>query len=205
MPNLTMQEETGTPATPATGKWRTYFKSDGMYILDDTGNELGPVITVESLAGISVAYKTADETVNNSSTLQNDDHLLFIAAPNKSYKVDIYVIVQTVTGSGNDDIKFGWSVPAGCTGYWGTADTNASVEGITPITGLTGTPLANQTLSASANYSTGAAMNVLMKFEAIILNGATQGTVNLQWAQNVAGARDLKILRGSTLIITTLN
>lgn len=28
-----------TPATPSTGNWRAYFKSDGLYVLDDAGTE----------------------------------------------------------------------------------------------------------------------------------------------------------------------
>lgn len=35
-------EQTVTPATPASGKWRLYFKSDGMYAVDDTGTTIGP-------------------------------------------------------------------------------------------------------------------------------------------------------------------
>lgn len=37
-----MQEEAGTPTTPASGKWKIYFKADGFYFLDDTGLAIGP-------------------------------------------------------------------------------------------------------------------------------------------------------------------
>ena len=43
MAELIMQEEASTPSTPASGKWVAYFKSDGLYIKDDAGNELGPI------------------------------------------------------------------------------------------------------------------------------------------------------------------
>lgn len=42
MAELTMQEEGSTPATPGTNKWTAYFKSDGLYIVDDTGAVTGP-------------------------------------------------------------------------------------------------------------------------------------------------------------------
>lgn len=43
MSKLTMKEESLTPSTPTTGKWRFYPKSDGWYVLDDTGTEVGPL------------------------------------------------------------------------------------------------------------------------------------------------------------------
>ena len=42
MGKVTLQEESAMPSTPATGKWRLYFKSDGLYIIDDAGTETGP-------------------------------------------------------------------------------------------------------------------------------------------------------------------
>lgn len=43
MAELIMQEEASTPSTPSSGKWKAYFKSDGLYILDDAGNVEGPL------------------------------------------------------------------------------------------------------------------------------------------------------------------
>lgn len=45
MAELIMQEETGTPSTPSSGKWKLYPKSDGWYYLDDAGIEIGPIDT----------------------------------------------------------------------------------------------------------------------------------------------------------------
>jgi len=42
MAELIMQEEASAPSTPSSGKWKAYFKSDGFYIIDDTGAETGP-------------------------------------------------------------------------------------------------------------------------------------------------------------------
>jgi hypothetical protein len=36
-------EQASAPSTPASGKWLTYFKTDGLYIKDDAGNEIGPL------------------------------------------------------------------------------------------------------------------------------------------------------------------
>lgn len=43
MAELIMQEEGSTPATPSNGKWKAYFKSNGFYIIEDTGTEIGPL------------------------------------------------------------------------------------------------------------------------------------------------------------------
>jgi hypothetical protein len=38
-------DERATPSTPDTGRWKFYFKSDGLYILQDDGTETGPLGT----------------------------------------------------------------------------------------------------------------------------------------------------------------
>lgn len=42
MSDIILTEQT-TPTTPATGKWVLYCKTDGLYYLDDTGTETGPL------------------------------------------------------------------------------------------------------------------------------------------------------------------
>lgn len=41
-PYLTLAEQTSAPTTPGPGLWRTYAKSDGIYVVDDAGTETGP-------------------------------------------------------------------------------------------------------------------------------------------------------------------
>lgn len=36
-------EQGGAPSTPATDKWKAYFKADGLYVMDDAGVETGPL------------------------------------------------------------------------------------------------------------------------------------------------------------------
>lgn len=45
-------EQAGNFATPASGKWRVFFKADGMYTVDDAGTVMGPFstgVTLEAL------------------------------------------------------------------------------------------------------------------------------------------------------------
>lgn len=49
MAKFTQTEESSTPSTPGANKWSIYFKSDGLYILEDTGVEVGPFRTEKGL------------------------------------------------------------------------------------------------------------------------------------------------------------
>ena len=40
--NLLLEELGAAPATPATGAWKAFFKSDGLYVVDDAGAVTGP-------------------------------------------------------------------------------------------------------------------------------------------------------------------
>lgn len=44
-PSVLLDEQASAPTTPATGFWRVYAKSDGLYIVDDAGTETGPLST----------------------------------------------------------------------------------------------------------------------------------------------------------------
>lgn len=55
---LDMIEQT-KPANPNTNNWRLYFKTDGLYIIDDAGNEIGPLIKDAPSDGSQYARKNA--------------------------------------------------------------------------------------------------------------------------------------------------
>lgn len=52
------QEQGAAPSTPASTKWRLYFKSGGLYVVEDTGTEYGP-LQVASSAGKHAVYVPA--------------------------------------------------------------------------------------------------------------------------------------------------
>jgi len=56
--------ETTTPATPATGDWSFYFKTDGFYIVDDAGVESGPFGT----SPVEIGIAGSDETTAIAAT-----------------------------------------------------------------------------------------------------------------------------------------
>ena len=56
-------------------------------------------------SGLTVVRKTADETVNNSNALQNDNHLLLALAANEVWQVELTLLLLST--STTPDFLFG--------------------------------------------------------------------------------------------------
>jgi len=138
-----------------------------------------------------VVRKTADETVNNSTTLQNDDHLYFAMGANEVWYVEIFLIIDSSTSA---DFKSGLSLPSGATAHWmAIGSSEATISNIV-ATGLTET-------NSDASWGTGAGTPRLRDILSIIvINDATAGNFQLQWAQNTAEASDTILKTNSCLI-----
>ena len=69
-PSVLLDEQASAPTTPATGNWRLYAKSDGLYAVDDAGTEVGPFGSgggSSSLTTVSASL-TADVAIPGTST-----------------------------------------------------------------------------------------------------------------------------------------
>lgn len=134
--------------------------------------------------GAVFVTKTADQIINNTTVLQNDTHLTFNIGANETW-------VFNVDFNGNSpaaqDIKFAMAAPAGATClynfYLPTGTVNSRVTTCGTATALLPTSAAEQSF---IGYGT-------------ITNGATAGTVTLQWAQFVAAAVNTTGRQGSIL------
>lgn len=126
--------------------------------------------------------KTASETVNNSSTLQDDDALVVPILANEVWVVEFVVVFNSNTTA---DIKFAVTVPSGATGRVSIIrETGAAIAMATPAFG-------------NAAAADGNAVHVFAELKAYVINGANAGNVTLQWAQNVADPSDTIVYRGS--------
>lgn len=71
-------QEGSVPSTPASTKWRAYFKTTGMFVVDDVGTETGPLgaAGVPTFVGAR-AYNSTTQSVNSASltaiTLDSED------------------------------------------------------------------------------------------------------------------------------------
>src|SRR5262245_12791739 len=67
----------------------------------DNGNSMGPHL---------IARKTSDETVNNSTTLQNDDNLLLAVTANEIWQFKLCILYNSSTAA---DFKMAFTFPSG--------------------------------------------------------------------------------------------
>lgn len=67
IPSLLFDEQDDAPTTPASGFWRAYFKSDGLYIVDDAGTETGP-LAVAGVGGGGITSAYVGKTAVGAST-----------------------------------------------------------------------------------------------------------------------------------------
>lgn len=153
---------------------------------DDTYCSYTSASTWKFVAGPPTAYKTADEVVNASTTLQNDNHLAVTVAANAFYEGELYI---AYTANASAGLKVDFTAPASatmrCSAYlvvvsgttiWGTSNALGSVTGIT---------------------ATGAQLPYTNKFT--LETSSTAGTLQFRWAQNASHASDLTVHKGSYL------
>lgn len=139
-----------------------------------------------------VQRKTADETVNNTTTLQNDDHLLWTVAASGTYLLELHIGYNTGT---TPDAKIAWTYPSGLT---------------MKITGIVGYE-ATSTLLSQATYTEssviplgGGSGDNHFSLWGLVFVSSTAGTLQLQWAQNTANASDTIFRNGSYGLLTKI-
>lgn len=148
-----------------------------------------------------VIDKPATETVNSSTTLQNDDDFLFWAEASVQYLVELDLAPSATVNSG---IKLSATYPTGATQYvsgelFASAFTFGSGSGLT----LTGRPA---TIASAANWwaVTAAQTGGMLHAKALLLNSTTAGAWQLQFAQNASHADDTSILIASRMRVTRI-
>lgn len=149
-------------------------------------------------AGISghgvVVIKSSDQTVNNSSTLVNDDTLVWALAANKNYRLWMHAFIDTHVSA---DFKFTVTGPTDCEIHL-TMNRNYGAGGSYDWSGLnvlgTSTTMGTPTDTASNWYLFGT-----------IMNSSNAGNLQFQWAQDAAYSHDTKMHNGSWGIMELLN
>ena len=132
---------------------------------------------------IKTVLKVADETINNSNVLQNDDELLFAMAANEVWEFTLWV---NFTSSAVADFAMGYSVPVGAVLH---------TVRITDEGGVVVRIDANPTSAAGAG-----ATQVPILVHGHIVNGANAGNFQIRWAQSTAEVSDTKVLIGSSIV-----
>ena len=141
-----------------------------------------------------VVRKTADETVNNSSTLQNDDHLILPLGANEVWIFQFFLFSNSSTTA---DIKIAFTAPTGAVFQYLISSADIGVDSST-------------TTATFARMSTGAiniygeSLDKLDILRGLVINGANAGNLQLQWAQSLAEVSDTIVRANSCLIATKI-
>jgi hypothetical protein len=144
--------------------------------------------------------KAADETVNNSSALQNDDHFAVAVAANEVWFFTMFLDVAP--SSATMDFKAGWGVTGTVTTRWGLLATNAPSGTTTPgftAVATTGTTVRMRDETETISVGTGNLTHQPIAFAGWLRGGAAGGVATFKWAQDVAEAADLKVLKDSVM------
>jgi hypothetical protein len=168
------------------------FRDDSLYYVNPAGQAV-------DLGGLVV--KTADETVNNSTTLQNDNEIFFNGLANAVYFFELIIIVTATTSGTSMDFKTGWSLPAGATILWGT---NGGPNGTLPTFDVVTAGSANGSISALTNSTISSGLmlygNLGFRYAGWIIMSSNSGVCQWQWAQVAAVAQNLTVNENSFLV-----
>ena len=140
------------------------------------------------MAGGTVIYQEADDTVNNSTTLTDSSYLTFTAGANKLYAVFLNLGFFANTAS---DAKFGFTGPSGYSGEMGGNGISTSSTYVQTEFAVNGD---------TATMGTAQTERRFVQYGGHIRTSDTAGAITLQFAQNTAFEGDTDLLRGSYLI-----
>lgn len=161
-----------------------WFVDDGTQLI--LMNPAPPTFT--GISGFEFIRKASDETVNNSTTLQDDDELLAALVANETVH---FTLIAHISGNITADFHLAFTVPSGATLRWNfiTGHAENTAGALTTRTDVT--------VSGTANAIQGGTTTITVV--GFVENGATPGNLQLQWAQNTADVSDTKVLAGSVL------
>lgn len=138
-------------------------------------------------------YKTTNENVPNSTVMQNDDVFFMSVEANALYYIELYLVM---VGDPAADFKMQWTFPAGTDGIrWRNALVTAAV---------TDADNKSQIDTVAGGSSTSGVLNAttprtFLQESLTVDTAGTAGTLQLQWAQNVANATATTIQAGSVM------
>ena len=133
--------------------------------------------------------KLANQTVNNSTTLVNDNTLVLpvVASATYAWSLDL----QMSSGI-TPDFKSTFTVPSGATGV-------TRGHSIDPTPVVTGYASSITATNVTPGHAT---LDVIVRFFGWLTTSTTAGNLQFQWAQNTANVSDTIVLQGSALTLT---
>lgn len=171
------------------------YNGDGSKIVQTTGTALqqfrvnAAATAIEAFTPVTsasaAAVKTANETVNNSGTLQDDDHLTIAIGANETWIFHLTLFHDQAVGGA--DLSVAMEGPASSTVIFGVR--NVSIGTDTVISGSNVQTIVNGTTGTT--YCT--------TIDGSIRNSSTAGNLKFRWSQQSAIASNTNVLAGSCM------
>lgn len=161
------------------------------------GNQLGATDVNTKIVQSKFIDKPSDESVTSSTTMQNDNHILFSTAVTTDYWIKAFIMVDGAdTGGG---IQIGWYGPSGATFDWCSDALGDDADGFGPVSRT------KQSIGSIPDMQTnGAGTNLVVPVTGILRVGATAGNFGFRWAQSSSNATATKVKALSGMIVTKL-
>ncbi len=141
-------------------------------------------------SGPTIVLKSADETVASSTTLQDDDELLFAIGANDHWVATFTLFFDTNSGP---DFSLAITWPSGGTGIYDVTNSGRGSDNLVEHIGW-------ETVSGTAvRFDIGTVDPVAVVY-VIVRNGATAGNVTLRWAQASSNVVSTTVKAGSFLV-----
>ncbi|MGI5493889.1 hypothetical protein [Microtetraspora malaysiensis] len=158
---------------------------------------VGEVLTSADLNRYAVqqalVVKPSDETVN-STTVQDDDHLIVAAAANTNYWLDAYIVYS------GGDIRLHFTGPGSL--QWTAMALNTSSTSSSPFDTIHIKSYGYGTDVASGGWGAGHDMGLSIR--GVLRGGASPGSLQLRWAQSIGESQAVTVRAGSTIRLTRL-
>lgn len=171
--------------TSVTGAGLTSCSSSSSKLLWDSGT--GQFSCGTDRASASVR-KATNEAITSSTTLQDDNELLFAAGSNQTWVYEVNYI-YTTGASGTPDIRVGMNGPTGATCVYQVSD-------IAHAGNFAAGSTACNTAVVVATTATGTKGGSI---SGSVTTAATAGNVVFRWAQGTSNATATTVVAGSTL------
>lgn len=182
---LDYKNTTGDPAVVAANNGSLYYNSANNKFRCQQNS-----VWSDCTTGFNSVTKSADQAAAQSSTtMQNDNTLLFAAAANTTYVFDAWIPVNNSNTTA--DLKYTFTTPTGSTltimtNYYSSATANVICNII-----ASGTACANTTINQANHF---------IQVRGHVTAAGTAGNVQFQFAQNTSAAASFPVIKkGATL------
>ena len=182
-----------------TGYGQIYIDEDDGDLKIKFGDGTVKVIRFDSWDNPKIVKKASSEVVNNSTTMQNDDDLVYTLPANGTFEIETKLVVS---GAANADVKIDWSV----TGDVSQVTTRACLGPAISSADNTDTNVrsTNHNLTTDVNYGCDGSTGGYITEKFIVETSSSGGNIQMRWAQRVAQASDTTMSSNSYMKITML-